>query len=168
MSSPSASTVPSASATAAGTFTLTSSAFGPGAAIPREFTCDGANVSPPLAWTGVPAGTAALVLFVDDPDARDFVHWIVLDLPGGDGSLPKGVAASAPTPRQGTNGFGRVGWGGPCPPSGTHHYRFTLTALSEKLGLAGHPGGSAVREALKAASSKTLGTATLTATDKRG
>jgi Raf kinase inhibitor-like YbhB/YbcL family protein len=166
MSSSPASTMPSASAT--GTLTLTSSAFAADAAIPREFTCDGANVSPPLAWTGVPAGTAALVLIVDDPDARDFVHWIVLDLPGADGDLPNGVATSAPTPQQGTNGFGKVGWGGPCPPSGTHHYRFTLMALSETLGLTGQPGGTAVRDALKAASSKVLGTATLAATYKRG
>jgi Raf kinase inhibitor-like YbhB/YbcL family protein len=166
MSSSTASTMPSASAT--GTLTLTSSAFSADGTVPREFTCDGPNVSPPLAWTGVPAGTAALVLVVDDPDANGFVHWLVLDLPGADGDLPKGVATSTPTPQQGKNDFGKLGWGGPCPPSGTHHYRFTLSALSEKLGLAGQPGGGAVRDALKAAGSKVLGTATLAATYKRG
>jgi len=151
MSSSPASTMPSASAT--GTLTLSSSAFAADAPIPREFTCDGSNVSPPLAWTGVPAGAAALVLIVDDPDAKDFVHWIVLDLPGADGNLPKAVATSAATPQQGKNDFGKVGWGGPCPPSGTHHYRFTLTALGAPLGLTGQPGGSAVRDAIKAAGS---------------
>ena len=165
MSSPSS---PSASEAAAGPFRLTSSAFAAGDAIPRELTCDGANVSPPLAWTGVPAGTAALVLLVDDPDAGDFVHWIVLDLPGADGSLLKGVNRTAATPQQGTNGFGNTGWGGPCPPSGTHHYRFTLAALAAPLGLAGHPAGSDVRAALTAAKPKVLGTATLTATYHRG
>ena len=156
------------SAAAARPFRLASSAFGPGDPIPREFSCDGANVSPPLAWADVPAGTAALVLLVDDPDARDFVHWIVLDLPGADGSLPKDVSPSAASPQQGRNDFGNPGWGGPCPPSGTHHYRFTLTALSTKLGLADHPAGGAVRDALAGAKAKVLGTATLNATYRRG
>jgi Raf kinase inhibitor-like YbhB/YbcL family protein len=155
-------------ATADTAFRLTSSAFGAGDAIPRELTCDGANVSPPLAWSGVPAGTAALVLLVDDPDAGNFVHWIVLDLPGADGSLPKGLNPTATTPQQGRNGFGNSGWGGPCPPSGTHHYRFTLTALAAPLGLGGHPSGSDVRAALTAANVKVVGTATLTATYRRG
>lgn len=156
--SPAASTAP---------FTLTSGAFAAGAAVPREYTCDGANVSPPLAWTGVPTGTVALVLLVDDPDAGNFVHWIVLDLPGADGSLPKGVNPSAATPQQGRNGFGNTGWGGPCPPSGTHHYRFTLTALGAPLGLDGHPAGTEVRAAL-AATANVLGTASLTGTYHRG
>jgi Raf kinase inhibitor-like YbhB/YbcL family protein len=154
------------SSTPVGPFSLISSAIRAGDAVPREFTCDGANISPPLAWTGVPAGSAALVLLVDDPDARDFVHWIVLDLPGADGSLPKGVAPSAASPQQGRNDFGDAGWGGPCPPSGTHHYRFTLFALGAKLGLGGHPGGDAVRKALRGANA--LGKATLTATYRRG
>lgn len=149
-------------------FTITSPAFGVGGAIPKEFTCDGANVSAPLAWSGVTAGTAALVLLVDDPDARDFVHWIVLDLPGADGSLPKGVTPSGTSPQQGTNDFGQIGWGGPCPPSGTHRYRFTLTALGAPLGLSGHPGGGAVRDALAGAGAGVLGRATLTATYRRG
>lgn len=154
------------SAAPAGPFTLISSAFAAGGAIPRELTCDGANGSPPLAWTGVPAGTAALVLLVDDPDAGDFTHWIVLDLPGSDGSLPGGLAPSVPSPRQGTNDFGKVGWGGPCPPSGTHHYRFTLTALGAPLRLGDHLRGDVVRGAL--AKATVLGTATLTGTYRRG
>ena len=168
MPSPSSPAPSGPSAAAAAAFRLSSTAYADGDAIPRELTCDGANVSPPLAWTGVPAGAAALVLLVDDPDASDFVHWIVLDLPGADGSLPKGVNPSAATPQQGQNGFGNTGWGGPCPPSGTHHYRFTLTALGAPLGLGGHPAGSDVRAALTAAKAKVLGTATLTATYHRG
>jgi Raf kinase inhibitor-like YbhB/YbcL family protein len=156
------------SAAATGPFTLTSSAFDAGRAIPREFTCDGTNLSPPLAWRGVPTGTSALVLLVDDPDARDFVHWIVLDLPGRDGELAKGVRPSATTPQQGTNDFGKPGWGGPCPPSGTHHYRFTVTALAAPLGLDGQPGGDRVRSALSAARSSVLAVATLTGTYRRG
>jgi Raf kinase inhibitor-like YbhB/YbcL family protein len=147
-------------------FVLTSAAFGEGDAIPREFSCDGADVSPPLSWTGVPAGTAALVLVVDDPDARDFVHWIVLDLPGENGDLPKGVPPTAPSPKQGTNDFGRVGWGGPCPPSGTHRYRFTLTAIGAPLGLDDHPSGDDVRDALARAT--VLGQSTLMGAYGRG
>ena len=129
-------------------FALTSPAFADGSSIPQEFTCRGQDVSPALAWRGVPEGTAALVLFLDDPDARGWVHWIVLDLPGADGALPRGVSPSAEAPQQGRNDFGRIGYGGPCPPSGTHHYRFTLYALAAPLGLPGHPDGGAVRAAL--------------------
>lgn len=147
------------------TFSLTSTAFEDGGDIPREFTCDGTNVSPPLSWTGVPTGAGALVLVVDDPDARGFVHWIALDLPGTDGDLPKGVSPSADSPQQGRNDFGKAGWGGPCPPSGTHRYRFTLTAIAAPLGLAGHPNGQEVAEAL--GTTDILGQATLSATYRR-
>lgn len=142
----------SAASSASSTFSLTSTAFGEGDAIPREFSCDGANVSPPLSWTGVPSGAGALVLVVDDPDARGFVHWTVLDLPAAAGELPKGVSPQADPPRQGRNDFGNVGWGGPCPPSGEHHYRFTLTAVAAPLALGGNPDGSAVQDALAKAS----------------
>jgi Raf kinase inhibitor-like YbhB/YbcL family protein len=150
---------------ASSAFSLTSTAFGEGDAIPREFSCDGEDVSPPLAWTGVPSGAAALVLVVDDPDARGFAHWIVLDLPGADGDLPKGVSPTADSPQQGRNDFGKIGWGGPCPPSGTHHYRFTLSALSAPLGLADNPDAQEVAAALSKAN--VLGQATLTATYQR-
>jgi Raf kinase inhibitor-like YbhB/YbcL family protein len=153
-------TTPTPSTTA--TFTLSSTAFDEGSAIPREYSCHGEDVSPALAWTGIPSGAGALVLFVDDPDGRDWVHWIVLDLPASDGSLPKGVSPSADRPHQGTNDFHKVGYGGPCPPSGTHHYRFTLYALAKPLGLAGHPDGTAVRRALKDAD--VVGKVTLTGT----
>ena len=163
-SEPSSSGSPSAEA--GGSFVLTSSAFTEGGAIPTEYSCDGANVSPPLAWTGVPSGAAALVLTVDDPDARGFVHWIVLDIPAADGELPRGVAPTSASPQQGQNDFGKPGWGGPCPPSGNHHYRFTLTAIAQPVGLAGEPGGDEVGQALDRA--KVVGKATLTGTYARG
>ena len=170
MSAVPSSSLPAASPSAAAgrPFRLSSSAFGAGDAVPREFTCDGANVSPPLAWADVPAGTAALVLLVDDPDARDFVHWIVLDLPGADGDLRKDIPPSTASPQQGRNDFGKIGWGGPCPPSGTHHYRFALTALNAQLRLGGSPDGDTVRAALAGAKAKMLGTALLNATYRRG
>ena len=121
--------------------TLTSSAFANGDPIPAKYSCHGEDISPPLAWAGVPAGAKALVLFVDDPDGRDWVHWSVLDLPAEDGRSPEGVAPGASSPQQGTNDFRRLGYGGPCPPSGTHHYRFTLYALAAPVGLSGHPTG---------------------------
>lgn len=142
--------------------TLRSSAFGDGGPIPREYSCRGADVSPQLAWEGVPPATAALVLFVDDPDGRDWVHWSVLDLPAADGGLPRAVPPTADPPRQGRNDFGRVGYGGPCPPSGNHHYRFTLYALAAPLGLGGHPDGTSIRAALRRAT--ILGQVTLTGT----
>jgi Raf kinase inhibitor-like YbhB/YbcL family protein len=163
----SSSLAPSAAGSAV-PFTLTSSAFRDGQAIPRDLTCDGANTSPPLAWTGVPAGAAALVLVVDDPDANGFVHWLVLDLPAADGGLPGAVSPTAAKPQQGTNTFGKTGWDGPCPPSGTHHYRFVLTALTAPLALAGHPGPKAVADALAAATSNVVGEAQLTGTYHRG
>ena len=153
-------TTPSPSPAAA--LTLTSPSFGDGQPIPAKFSCHGADVSPALAWTGVPADAKALVLFVDDPDGRDWVHWSVLDLPARDGELPEGVDPGASQPQQGTNDFRKVGYGGPCPPSGTHHYRFTLYALAEPLGMEGHPDGGAVRAKLKTA--KVLAHVTLTGT----
>ena len=147
-------------------FVLTSTAFGAGRSIPRRHACDGADVSPSLAWTGVPAGTGALVLLVDDPDARGWVHWLVLDLPGTDGSLPEALDPGADPPAQGRNDFGRRGWGGPCPPSGTHRYAFTLYALVEPLSLGDTPDGTAVRKALDRAT--VVGKAVLEGTYRRG
>jgi Raf kinase inhibitor-like YbhB/YbcL family protein len=146
-------------------FTLGSSAFRPGGAIPRRFTCDGADVSPALAWAGVPAGTASLVLLVDDPDAGDFAHWVAYAIPAATTGLAEGAGTARSPLAQGTNDFGRVGYGGPCPPSGTHHYRFTLYALAAPLGLAVAPRAAAVRAAL--ARADVLGRATLTATYSR-
>jgi Raf kinase inhibitor-like YbhB/YbcL family protein len=144
---------------------LTSSAFADGGVVPRTFTCDGQDVSPPLAWDGVPAEATALVLIVDDPDAHDFVHWVAFDIPAApNGKLAEGASAHAGAPRQGRNGFGRSGWGGPCPPSGTHHYRFRLFAIRHPLGLADTPAVADVRAAMKG---QVVAEARLTATYHR-
>ncbi|MGZ8513776.1 MAG: YbhB/YbcL family Raf kinase inhibitor-like protein [Candidatus Limnocylindrales bacterium] len=146
-------------------FSLTSTAFREGGAIPRRFSCDGENVSPDLAWEGAPEGTRALVLTVIDPDARDFVHWLVYDMTGSPaGGLPLGISASPDAPPQGTNSFGKRGYGGPCPPSGTHHYRFTLSALDKVLELTGAPRIDALRAAM---TGHVLAEATLTGTYHR-
>ena len=106
-------------------FELTSEAFEDGGTIPVRYTCDGENVSPPLAWSGAPEGTKSFALFVEDPDAPrgTFDHWIVYDIPADAEGLPEDAGASprleAPGgPLQGKNDFGDVGWGGPCPPRG--------------------------------------------------
>jgi len=124
---------------------VTSPAFAEGAAIPTRFSCRAADVSPPLRWTGVPAGAAQLALVVDDPDAPrgTFVHWVVFALPPDatgleEGQLPGGA-------RQARNSAGDAAYAGPCPPSGTHHYRFTVYALRAPLDL---PAGAGLDEAL--------------------
>lgn len=145
-------------------FQLSSPAFTDQTAIPVANTCKGRNVSPEMDWSSVPTRTAALVLFVDDPDGRDWVHWSVLDLPPATMQLPEALPTEAAGIQQGRNDFGNVGYGGPCPPSGTHHYRFRLYALAAPLGLSGHPDGAAVRATLARAT--VLGRATLTGTVK--
>jgi Raf kinase inhibitor-like YbhB/YbcL family protein len=148
------------------TFTLTSTAFNEGAAIPRKFSCDGDNVSPPLNWEGAPDDTASLALIVDDPDARGFVHWVVYNMTASQsGGLPEGFSSSPDAPPQGTNGRGQVGWTGPCPPSGTHHYNFTLLALDLSIDQGGAPKADDVR---RAAEGHILAQAVLTGTFKRG
>ena len=146
-------------------FELTSPAFEAGAAIPRTFTCDGEDVSPPLVWSDAPDDTAAMALIVDDPDARGFVHWVAFDMTGSQsGGLAEGISASPDAPPQGVNDFRKVGWGGPCPPSGTHRYRFTLYALDAELGLAGTPSADDVRAAMQG---RVLGQAQLEASYTR-
>ena len=131
-------------------FTLTSPSFEAGGAIPRRFTCDGADLSPALAWEGAPATAAAFALIVDDPDARGFVHWVAYNLAGSvAGRLAEGAAAAPGAPAQGRNDFGRIGYGGPCPPSGTHRYVFTLLALARPLSLPGGPSAAQVRSAAR-------------------
>ena len=141
------------------TLTITSAAFDDGGTIPTRFTCDGEDVSPPLAWSGAPDGTAAYALVVDDPDARGWIHWAVADLTAP--SLDEGVAAGI----EGRNGFGRPGWGGPCPPFGSHRYVFTAFALSEPVGL---PPGFAADELRTAMEGRILATGRLTASYRRG
>ncbi len=118
--------------------TLKSRAFADGGAIPRRHTCDGVNLSPPLAWSGVPPGTASLVLVCYDPDAPGgvFRHWAAYNIPSnlaGLDELPPGARDSRFD--QARNDFGRIGYGGPCPPKGhePHAYHFRLSALGGKL-----------------------------------
>lgn len=139
---------------------LTSTAFEEGGSIPPRHTCDGEDVSPPLAWGGVPDGTAAFAIVVEDPDARGFVHWVLIDVPGDVRALGEGDQAGTP----GRNDFRRNGWGGPCPPSGEHRYTFTLSALSEPLGLPEGTDASAVRSRMEG---RVLATATLTGVYRR-
>jgi Raf kinase inhibitor-like YbhB/YbcL family protein len=121
-----------------GRMTIASPALRQGGNIPSKFTCDGSNISPPLQITGVPAEAKTLVLIADDPDAPGglFTHWLVWNISPqtnaiAEGTAPKGV--------QGTNDFGKTGYGGPCPPSGVHRYCFRIFVLDRELAL---PSGS--------------------------
>jgi len=110
-------------------------AFAPGDSIPRKYTCDGADVSPPLVWSGLPEGTVSLALIVDDPDAPagDWVHWLLYNLPAHLSGLPEGAQGLGD---EGANSWGSRGYRGPCPPRGKpHRYFFKLFALSQTLGL---------------------------------
>ena len=123
------------------TLEITSSAFSEGEMIPTRYTCDGPDVSPDLAWTGVPETTQSLALICDDPDAPmgTWVHWVLFNIPPGDRGLPGEISPDAALEngaRHGTNDFGRLGYGGPCPPGGTHRYFFKLYALDTELDLA--------------------------------
>jgi Raf kinase inhibitor-like YbhB/YbcL family protein len=119
---------------------ITSSAFKEGSPIPVEYTCDGSDVSPDLKWSTVPANTKSLALVCDDPDAPSgtFVHWVIYAIPVGENELQKGAAKIPTLPngaKQGKNGFGRIGYGGPCPPRGApHHYFFRIYALDVNIG----------------------------------
>ncbi|HYA66320.1 MAG TPA: YbhB/YbcL family Raf kinase inhibitor-like protein [Burkholderiaceae bacterium] len=121
---------------------LSSSAFAHGASIPRQFTCEGADRSPPLAWSGVPTTARSLVLIVDDPDAPDpaapkmtWVHWVLYNLPPETTGLAEAVAPRAlpPGTLEGKNDWKRTGYGGPCPPIGRHRYFHKLYALDTVL-----------------------------------
>jgi len=134
------------------TIELTSTAFNAGEAIPAIYTCDGDDISPPLQWQNVPEGTGSLALIMDDPDAPrgTWVHWVLYNIPPSTGGLPENVAPADSLPgggSQGRSSWNRVGYGGPCPPSGTHRYFFKLYALDAELDLA--PG--ATKEQLLAA-----------------
>lgn len=113
---------------------LSSPAFKMGEFIPRQYSCEGEDSSPPLSWEGAPAGTRSYALTCVDPDAPmgDWVHWVVWDIPGDSTSLPENIPSQEQTLlHQGVNSWGRVGYGGPCPPPGhgPHRYFFTLYAL---------------------------------------
>ena len=149
---------------------LTSTAFQEGATIPERFTGDGRNVSPPLKWQNVPAGTRTLALICEDPDAPrgTFTHWVVFNLPAESRELSEGVPAEATLPNgtaQGTNDFGKVGYGGPSPPPGKpHRYFFKLYALDHPLEL--QPGATKA-QLLAAMKGHVLGEAQLMGTYAR-
>ena len=137
---------------------LTSSAFADNGAIAPKYTCEGADVSPALAWSGVPGGTKTLALIVDDPDAPDpaapkmtWVHWVLYNLPPDAKGLGEGVL-SAQLPagtRQGRNDWGRTGYGGPCPPVGRHRYFHKLYALDAALPDLREPTKAQLEQAMK-------------------
>ena len=120
---------------------ITSSAFSAGDAIPKKFTCDGPDVSPKLSWNEPPPNTQGFALIMDDPDAPagTWVHWVLYDLPADTRELSEGVARQeqlSSRARQGRNDFGKIGYGGPCPPPGKpHRYFFKLYALDSNLNL---------------------------------
>lgn len=125
-----------------------STAFAEGAAVPARFTCDGPGLSPPLAWSGVPASAVELAVVVDDPDAPrgTYVHWVAFGLDPGLGGLEEGVLPAGA--RQAQSSGGGTGYLGPCPPGGAEHtYRFSVYALGDRLGL---PDGGGTGEALAA------------------
>lgn len=149
---------------------LTSNAFPDGAAIPRRFTCDGDDVSPPLAWSGAPGETRSFVMLCQDPDAPagTWHHWAAYDIPAGQTELAEGAAQHDKGAfKQAINDFRRAGYGGPCPPPGhgIHHYQFRLLALAVvRLPLGSKPSCPDVeREARK----HVLAEATLTGTYRR-
>lgn len=143
--------------TAASRLSIASPAFAAGGEIPSKHTCEGADISPALTWDGLPAGTKSLALVVDDPDAPDpaapkmtWVHWVLYDLPPAAGGLAEGVAPKAlpAGTREGRNDWKRTGWGGPCPPIGTHRYFFKLYALDAVLPDLGTPTKAALEKAM--------------------
>jgi Raf kinase inhibitor-like YbhB/YbcL family protein len=123
-------------------FTLTSPVFAAGEAIPAQYTCTGKDISPALEWSAPPAGTQSLALIMDDPDAPGgtWVHWVVYNLPPDSTGLAEGASEANGTvfdlpagALQGKTSFRRSDYGGPCPPSGTHHYNFRLYALDSSI-----------------------------------
>ena len=150
--------VAGAPAIAEETMKLTSAAFGDNQSIPKIYTCEGKDVSPPLVWSGVPANAKSLALIVDDPDAPDpaaprmtWVHWVLYNIPVAASGLPEGVASSA-LPKgslEGLNDWQRTGYGGPCPPIGRHRYFHKLYALDAVLPDLKKPNKGALEKAMK-------------------
>lgn len=138
--------------------TLSSASFPQQGMIPPRHTCDGEDLSPQLAWTGLPSGTQSLVLMVDDPDAPDpraptttWVHWVLYNIPADTTQLPEGISATrlpAGT-LQGLNDWRRTGYGGPCPPVGRHRYVHKLFALDTRLADLKNPGKAALEKAMR-------------------
>lgn len=122
------------------TLSITSPAFSAGGSIPAEYTCEGRDISPALAWSGAPDGTKSLALIVDDPDAPDpvapkmtWVHWVLYNLPPNSTGLAEAVSQLPAGTLEGKNDWKRTGYGGPCPPIGRHRYFFKLFALDTTL-----------------------------------
>lgn len=139
------------------TLTLTSPAFQPNGSIPGQYTCDGDDLAPPLAWSSAPVGTKSFALIVDDPDAPDpkapkrtWVHWVLYDIPASATALPRAAdAKSLPAgTREGLNDWKRTGYGGPCPPIGRHRYFHKLYALDALLGDLKRPTKAALERAM--------------------
>ncbi len=133
-------------------FKLTS-AFVNGEPIPRKYTCDGDDISPPLQWENAPQGTQSFTIIAEDPDAPVgiWVHWLLYNVPGEMTALPQGIPPDAELPdgsKHGKNSWGRPGYGGPCPPSGTHRYFFKLYALDTALELPPGAGNEAIVQAM--------------------
>jgi Raf kinase inhibitor-like YbhB/YbcL family protein len=137
---------------------LSSPAFAHGGGIPRKYTCDGEDVSPPLEWRDAPVGTRGFALIVDDPDAPDpraprvvWVHWVLYDLPSTAASLQEGAARGGLPlgTREGLNDWKRTGYGGPCPPIGRHRYFHKLFALDAELPDLGSPTKTQLLEAME-------------------
>jgi len=134
---------------------MSSASFSAGEMIPKKFACDGPDVSPNLNWTEPPAKTQSFALIMDDPDAPagTWVHWVLFDLPADTRELAEGVAKQeqlANGARQGRNDFGKIGYGGPCPPPGNpHRYFFKLYALNAKLNLKAGATKADVERAMK-------------------
>jgi Raf kinase inhibitor-like YbhB/YbcL family protein len=150
-------------------FELKSTAFAAGSTIPSLYTCQGKDISPPLAWTGSPNGTKSYALICDDPDAPivTWVHWVYYNIPPSVTSLPEAFAKQEKPASGGIHGkssFGDFGYGGPCPPWGTHRYFFRLYALDIMLNL---ETGVKKKEVLKAMEGHILGTAELMGTYKK-
>ena len=139
------------------TMTIQSPAFPHNGEIPPRYTCDGEDISPPLAWSGIPDGAKSLVLIVDDPDAPDpkapkmtWVHWVLYNIPPNTAGLPENISRSElPTGTlEGLNDWKRTGYGGPCPPIGRHRYFFKLYALDTVLPDLGTPTKAQLEKAM--------------------
>ena len=135
---------------------LSSSSFAHNGEIPTQYTCEGKDVSPPLAWSGVPANARSLVLIVDDPDAPDpaapkvtWVHWVLYNIPPATAGLAEGASDLPPGTRDGRNDWQRTGYGGPCPPIGRHRYFHKLYALDALLPDLGKPDKARLEAAMK-------------------
>ncbi len=148
---------------------ISSTAFKEGEIIPKKYTCDGENVSPPLEWSGIPKGTKSLALIADDPDAPHgtWVHWVLFNIPSDVNGLPENIPPRSTLKngaRQGMNDSRKLGYDGPCPPGGTHRYFFKLYALGIDLSL---ESGATKSQLLKAMEGHVLGEGRLMGKYKR-